>query len=363
MSTTDNVMSYSATSFRKQARGFSLVEVMVAMAISSILLAGVLTVVYSSKVTYNENERVGRLQESGRAAMEILLRDLRGAGFPGCAQPISGLLTVTNLIANNTDLLWDFDAPVSGFQSTGEDTWDPALDGALIPAATSGSDVLVVRGVRSGAPVFRVPGVLGPTDDIVVEKMSGEDLAMPTPMVVSDCGSTTIFLASGFAGSGTTATIARTTESTPANSDTDLQATFDDARVAPIVTMIYYIRDSEAGTGPALWRKVGNRDPEELIQGVENLQVRYGVDTNADALIDNYVEANEVADWSTVISVSLAMLVRSAQANSTQVDRSEYVLFDESPDGTLDEVKVGPFNDRFQRSLFTTTVTLRNRTT
>ena len=51
-------------------RGFSLVELMVAMTLESHPARWRLSVLYSSKVTYNENERVGRLQESGRAAVE-----------------------------------------------------------------------------------------------------------------------------------------------------------------------------------------------------------------------------------------------------------------------------------------------------
>ena len=74
---------------------------------------------------------------------------------------------------------------------------------------------------------------------------------------------------------------------------------------------------------------------------------------NADGMINEYVDANEVADWGAVISVSLAILVRSAEENSQEADNREYSLL-----GTA----VGPFDDKFQRSLFTTTVTLRNRT-
>ena len=61
-----------------------------------------------------------------------------------------------------------------------------------------------------------------------------------------------------------------------------------------------------------------------------------------------------VTDWTRVISVTLALLVRSAEENAKIVDQRVYELL---------ETDVGPFNDRFQRSLFTTTVTLRNRTT
>ncbi len=69
---------------------------------------------------------------------------------------------------------------------------------------------------------------------------------------------------------------------------------------------------------------------------------------------NEYVDADDVTDWNRVISVTFALLVRSAEENAKIVDERVYELL---------ETDVGPFNDRFQRSLFTTTVTLRNRTT
>lgn len=356
-------MPHALFSSRRTA-GFSIVEVMVSLTLSAILLAGVLTVVYSSKVTYLENERVGRLQESGRAAMEIVLRDLRGAGFPGCAQPLNGLFQINNMVASPTTLLWNLSQPVYGFEASGTG-WAPALDSTIVPNATPGNDVIAVRTVRAGSPSFRVPTLVNPTDTIVVDKDPAESLAAPTPVVISDCGGASIFIATGFTASsdGKSATIDRgTAAGTPTNTTDDLGYAFNPgARVAPIVTVIYYVAPSETGTGPSLWRVVGSNDPEEVIQGVEDLQIRYGIDTNADALIDQYVSASGVTNWSNVIAVSVAMLVRSNEASAPTPDTQTYKLFDAT--GTLPAVTAGPFNDRYQRALFTTTVTLRNRTT
>ena len=44
-------------------RGFSVVELMVAMTISLMLLAGGLSVMYTSRITFDENVRVARLQD------------------------------------------------------------------------------------------------------------------------------------------------------------------------------------------------------------------------------------------------------------------------------------------------------------
>ncbi len=60
-------------------------------------------------------------------------------------------------------------------------------------------------------------------------------------------------------------------------------------------TTSYYLHDRSAGTGPALWRKVGADPAQELIEGVEGFQVRYGVDSDHDTYqsADRYVAADK----------------------------------------------------------------------
>lgn len=62
-------------------RGMSLIEIMVALTISLALLAGFVQIFISSKKTYQVQNNVGRLQENGRFALDILTRNLRQAGY------------------------------------------------------------------------------------------------------------------------------------------------------------------------------------------------------------------------------------------------------------------------------------------
>lgn len=70
---------------RKQARGFTLIEIMIALAISLILLAGVFTIMSSSKRTYTLQAELAKLQENARFAMEELAYGIRMAGYAGCS--------------------------------------------------------------------------------------------------------------------------------------------------------------------------------------------------------------------------------------------------------------------------------------
>jgi len=182
---------------RSRQRGFSLVEIMVAITLSLILLGGVLAVMYSSKVTYLQNDRVARIQENGRAALELILRDLRGAGFPGCAQPIAGLFNIRNILSNSTNVAWNLAQPVYGFEGA-SGSWTPALDTTLIPNATINNDIIAVRTIPAGAPSMRVSAIVNPTDSISVTKDVGERLADGAPAIISDCGNASIFVVSAF---------------------------------------------------------------------------------------------------------------------------------------------------------------------
>ncbi len=62
-------------------KGVTLIELLVVMVIAAIVMAGVYRVFISQTKTYAVQDQVMEVQQSVRGAMEILLRDLRMAGF------------------------------------------------------------------------------------------------------------------------------------------------------------------------------------------------------------------------------------------------------------------------------------------
>jgi type IV pilus assembly protein PilW len=283
---------------------------------------------------------------------------------------VANLVPSRNNLANPTSLLWSLDVPLQGYEGT-SGTWSPALDpiltGATQPPSVN-NDIIVIRTTRAGQPQLRTTVFANPGDNIVVAKSAAQKLQTNT-FVVSDCQSETFF-AAAVTDSGTTATLTRSAGGTtaPTNQLTDLvSGVAAGAQVTPLDTVIYYIASSgtpaveKTQPGPALWRIVSSSPgatPEEVITGVERMEIQYGVDTDSDGVVDEYDDANVVeagpATWSNVVSVRVAILVRSAQANSPDVDKKKYTLLNTAS---------GPFNDHYERSLYTTTITLRNRTT
>ena len=90
----------------------------------------------------------------------------------------------------------------------------------------------------------------------------------------------------------------------------------------------------------------------ELASGVENMQILYGEDTDADGTANRYVARGDVGNLDNVVSARIALLVRSANEVATAPDTRVYNLLGTNFD---------PVDDRRLRRVYTSTITLRNR--
>ncbi len=352
-------MNTAPTPSFQHAQGFTVVELMVSMAISLLLLVGVVSIFSSSKTTYETVERLSRVQENGRFALDAITRDIRSAGYVGCSRP-SGF---ENTLRSQTQLQWNFAQAIIGYDYQGSSEWSPTRDTAMTNMVTTGlsaSDALVLR-----VPTHDSRGGLR-----LVEKMASSTAALEVApitsgttspikqnqqiLMVADCQARAVFEVTSY----TQATgeiqhaVSSATTTTPGNATDDLQHAFGvNAVVVPMQTVAYYVGSSDGRTG--LWRVVGGGTPQELIEGVERMEVTFGIDTSgSDRVADVYVGADAVTNWDNVISVNVALLVRAPEEYGTQRDTRTYTL--------LNNTYVAP-GDRFLRQVFVTTATLRNR--
>jgi type IV pilus assembly protein PilW len=338
-----------------RSSGFSIVEIMVAMALSLLLLVGVIAIFSSAKASYETTNHLSRIQENGRFALDTITRDIRATGYVGCARAPTYLSTS---LQSSALLPWDFlSGPVRGFQSTGEETWEPELD-EHVSSAADGSDVLVLRIPEPGAEPLRViTSMTTAADPLTVPNVTNSQLNVGDIALAYSCEAQAYFQVTSFAAGE----IGHVTDvGTPGNAVDDLSYVFrENAEVIPVQTVIYYIRRSTAaiaGTAPddtlSLWRRVGDNDAQELVEGVQQMELRFGRDTNGDAVVDEYVTANSVTNWGSVYSVSVALLVRSPNEYGNDTDQRTYQLLD---------VPVEAPADRHLREVFATTASIRNR--
>jgi len=339
-------------------RGFTIVELMVAMAISLLLLGGVVAIFTSSKTTYERVERLSRTQENGRFALDAIVRDIRSAGYMGCSRPSTWANTLTNA---TTTLAWNFEETIHGYDFQSATTWSPALPAGFTNIATgtlNGSDALVLRvptAANTSATLRLTDKMSSQTGTMTIAPLAASATApvkVGDVVMLADCHARAVFQITDY--TQTTGVIDHTdVAGTPGNAMIDLGHAFEaNSQIVPVRTVAYYIGTSGGRTG--LWRIAGVAAPEELAEGVERMELRFGVDTNGDRIADVYTTADAVggANWGNVITVSVALLVRSPDEYGTERDAKDYIL--------LDKTFTAP-SDRHVRQIFATTATLRNR--
>jgi type IV pilus assembly protein PilW len=370
--------------------GFTLVELMIASTIGLIILVALGQLFVTSRATYVLEDGLARAQESGRFAMEILSQDIRMAGYMGCHNASDGAAlpdgngvgtscpTSFCNMANPADESTRFAAEgIRGYAyvGTGGNTlgdWSPSLpvaffvDGEVKPY----TDVILIQyAVSTGT---YITGNTGP-NNANIQISSGSPIAdvidAGDVLMISDCKSTDVFRVTGTSGgSGATVTIPHANN---ANLSSHLPHEYGpDAEILRLVSRVYYIAESDTNQEPALMRKeladLGGGgvpgDPQELIQGIEDMRLIYGVDTDApaDKIANRYVVAHEVVDltgpgttdWDDVVSLRLGLLIRTPSTVDQQLDTNTYEL--------VDGVSVDPVDDRRRRQVYRTTIELRN---
>ena len=68
----------------KRVAGFSLVELMISLALGSVVTMGVVQLFVANAETHRLLQGQSRLQESARFALDFIGRDVRKAGYRGC---------------------------------------------------------------------------------------------------------------------------------------------------------------------------------------------------------------------------------------------------------------------------------------
>ena len=341
----------ASTGIRRQ-RGIGLVEIMIAVTLGIIVTGAVVQIYLSTK---RQNDMQGGLsgrQEVSRYATQLIQRDLQMAGFRGCLRDLG---TVVNTLNNPNNFLNNYARHVEGF----EDVVSADLPGEITAGGNvvvADTDVLVIRTVDSPDLQLTANMVTSSGDPVTVIDL--DPAAPDTPaagdiMLVSDCGGSAIFEVTGFdEGTGTIAHEAGA--GTPGNSSKNLARRYTaGAQLFTLRTTTYFIRNNAAGI-PGLWRRVGSGAPQELAEGVEDMQILYGEDTiGNDQVPDLYRTADTVVNWNNVVSVQVALLVSSVREQVADADPRTFVL--------LDEAAVGPFSDGRLRQVVSFTVAVRNR--
>jgi len=312
----------------KKQRGLSLIELMIAVVLGLFITAGMIQLFIHSKQSYRVQENLSRVQENGRFAMEFLARDIRMAGYWGC-------LGSTETIDNNL--------------ASGDSTYENILDAVLATNddGLNNSDSISVNRVDlASASVVKTPS----NKSAKLKVTSGSGLKKNDVVMVMDCTSGDLFqITNNPAANNKLAHKAGAVGDGPGNSDKKFQKKYStDAKIHKVRNIEYYISQNPS-VQPALYRRLNGDAGQELIEGIESMQILYGIDTTNNNTANSYVPFSAGLDLNKAISVRISLLVTTLEDN----------LATESSSTTMGTYSSA--NDRKIRRIFTSTIALRNR--
>ncbi len=369
--------------YRTQA-GFGIVEVMVVLVISLLLLAGLYNVFFASKSSYRLNEASSRVQENGRFAAEYLGKDVRMVGYFGCVNAkkmafhnnvCGGVVTCNSggagkdkFNANVEDIVtFDGSDSLVGFDNVVDidDAANQLLKDLGMVVGTndgdiaSGTDVIFVKSAGTcdgGNVVFTGLGQTyryKDTANVKIEDATSCKLEQGSLVMLSDCATVDLFAISstptGGAGQDTL------THGSNFNIEPRLQGAYGPgSEIYALNAKVIYIGTNTVGNR-ALYINSFNTSSStmskaELVEGVTDMQVLYGEDTDGDGSPNYYATAVNVTDMADVVALRVSYLVTSLDDNVT----------DNPQRYTFNGVTVTPTDNRLRR-VFTSTYALRNR--
>ena len=374
----------------KKSRGLSLIELLVSMVLGLTLATGVIQIYAGSNTTERDREARQRIQENGRFATNFLSQEVRMAGYLGCLSSIAG--ASVNSILDTPPATFQPQFGVQGWEATGTNPgvinnsasdvavaatntaeWTNGEAGHVIPTfnAVPNSDIIRIWNA-AGTPGLVTSITEGVSPAIQAESAVG--IAVNDFLIISDCEQADFVQAcvvAPDAGPATTSTITLSSACNPGNvSPATISSATSGANRAEVVRLegtIFYVgkRADTATNSPSLFRRqlsaTGTAGvAEELIEGVESMQILYGVNLDLDVrnTVDGYLPANLVTEFSKVISVRISLLMQSVEDGSVpapQIYTFDGVLYDgQGGNGAL------PADTRVRR-VFSSTISLRNR--
>ncbi|MBT8119352.1 MAG: PilW family protein [Gammaproteobacteria bacterium] len=279
---------------KKQSYGFSLVELLVAMAVGLIIVSGAFGLHSGTRKTQAINEMQMNMVADARFAIEMIAYDLRHAGMWGgtnkdslidckstdtaCTSTATGDAPPSS-VAGDCAVGWYYDLSLPVFATDGS-AGNPYA-ATCIPGSEqymAGTDLLEIRYADSNVPAALLGGQAYIRSNFINGRIF---IGSPAPIIPSY-------------------------DPNPLTLNHELHA------------YVYYISDYTDAIGdgiPSLRRVALVNGPQlqnqMLASGVTDLQVQFGEDVNNDQLIDRYVDPDDVTDWASVYAAKVWLLLRS----------------------------------------------------
>ncbi|GIU22921.1 PilW family protein [Shewanella schlegeliana] len=317
----------------KLQSGFSLVELMVAMLVSLFLTAGIFSMFTMSSTNVTTTSQFNQLQESGRIGLALMQRDVSQLGF---------MADMTG-----TDFVLGVNTQVNALAiAAGNDCIGGGANNATFPN-NQAAHFRRLWGYESGVggqSLACLSGVLPNTDVLQIKRLIGPSV------VAAALNSSRYYMAT----TANQAVIFAGDQPAPA---------LPNARIWEYQHHVYFI-ENDNGV-PVLMRRTLGRGGmksstsyEQLVEGVENMRIMYGFDSDGNNTADSFMPAQNVTSlmWDNevfqrLVAIRIYLLVRSIEEDPSYTNNVTYTLGDK-------QIVAG--GDGFRRKVVMTTVVLEN---
>jgi type IV pilus assembly protein PilW len=315
--------------------GLTLVELMVALAIGSFLMVGAIQIYNQSRQAFVVNESIARVQETAQFAMDTIEADLRMA---------------SNWGRNSRGLA------VEGRSIIG----DPNPRGLPLPAANCAVDwalnlALPIAGVNNGYGLAcPATGGSQTSSDVITIRRASVNPVLPEAGRLQV--QTTRIQGEIFADGNVPSTFSAATSATHNLLVSSYYVAPSSTLIAGVPTLRRHRLIGGGVAGPTIV-------DEEVAPGIENIQIQFGIDVDADNTVDRYVNPDsQIYDpgavgyipGARVMTARIWMIVRSIDFEAGVRDNRDYRPGD---------VVLGVQTDSFRRMQVSKTILLRNART
>jgi type IV pilus assembly protein PilW len=311
-------------------RGFSLVELMVALVIGLLITMAVVSLFITSDQSYKQNEAISKMQENARFAMELISQDLRHAGLLGnISDTMDVNVDVIAVTPPGVDCgpttttgkagLYNFSTTKQVINYGYQITNFAVFGSCLSSTPKSSSNVLLVK--RTAAEATTQAALLNNHVYVYANGLNGRLMTHPAAPALD--------ISSG--------------------------------EYWEYQPRLYYIDANDNLQREAMDYSAATPTlaAELVASGIEAFHVEFGIDTDHNGSPDYYYVPAANADpfattdtaMNEAISATVYLLSRTTDTDRAYVDTRTY---------QLGSMKFGPYNDRFHRRVYSTTVALKN---
>ncbi len=340
-----------------KSRGFTLIELMVALLLGLLLSGAIISVFLEGKNNFVQDDEVARVQENGRYALRLLSREIGMAGFFGgepdavdvnggavtdndCGPAGENWLLVGSTVEDPSDPTTHIASPLEVLDSSDastDDYYQCLTDGLVV----NDTDILVVKRVSDSAVI-----------------VDGEWQAP-----VSALDADRHYLWTSNRGQGTT--VLKQGSDYDSGDLASIVSTASGSDVWEYKGALFYVGTDEEV--PSLCKKelqdngAGISSQRCLVQGIEDIQYELGVDIDGDNVPDQFISDDSYPpvvggeDTDAIVAVRIHVLIRSLnQINSLEAASKSFRL----GGGKTVTTPV----DQYFRMAMSTTVSIRNPT-